>query len=98
MEVKARYEVDFRPNVSDFYPPVALRNGEQGRVRVRVCFNAKGNATNVTVDESSGSSALNAAAVQYGLRMRFRPALVDFEPQGDCAVAPVVSQWDDAGA
>lgn len=67
------------------YPIPALRRGEAGTVWLRVEVDAQGRPTEVTVQESSGSKALDQAARKQVLqRWRFVPAR-----QGDRAVAAV---------
>lgn len=64
------------------YPQVAKRAGWEGRVTVRVLIDADGTAATVTVRESSGHEALDAAAVRAIQKWRFSPAR-----QGSQAVA-----------
>ena len=67
------------------YPISALRRGDAGTVWLRVEVDAQGRPTAVTVQESSGSKALDMAARKQVLqRWRFVPAR-----QGDRAVAAV---------
>lgn len=56
------------------YPPDALRNGETGKVVVRIEVGADGEPTAVSVVARSGSRSLDRAAVQAAKRWRFRPA------------------------
>ncbi|MCA3344865.1 MAG: energy transducer TonB [Roseomonas sp.] len=59
-----------RPN----YPEASRRRGEQGVVRVELLVDPNGRVVDVRVLESSGFSALDAAAVQAVRDWRFRPA------------------------
>lgn len=56
------------------YPPEALRNGETGKVVVRIEVSADGEPTDVSIVARSGSRSLDRAAVQAAKRWRFRPA------------------------
>lgn len=56
------------------YPSDALRNGETGKVVVRIEVGADGEPTAVSVVTRSGSRSLDRAAVQAAKRWRFRPA------------------------
>ena len=56
------------------YPTDALRNGETGKVVVRIEVGADGDPTAVSIVARSGSRSLDRAAVQAAKRWRFRPA------------------------
>lgn len=56
------------------YPAAARRAGEQGTVTLRVQALASGAAGSIEVKTSSGSSRLDAAAVESARKMRFSPA------------------------
>lgn len=58
-----------RPN----YPDASRRRGEQGVVRVELVVDAEGRVANVRVIETSGFSALDAAALEAVREWRFRP-------------------------
>ena len=64
--------------VSGNYPPLALREGRQGTVRMLVMVKANGTARKCRIRRSSGHADLDAAAcrvmLQYG---RFTPATDD---------------------
>jgi TonB family protein len=81
---RSKYELAFRPNLAELYPPESVRDKEQGNVTVSICFDAKGNVTETTVKESSGSRTLDRAAMKAGTMYRFKPGLVNFVPQGTC--------------
>jgi protein TonB len=59
-----------RPN----YPEASRRRGEQGIVLLELSVDANGRVIDVRVTESSGFSALDAAAVETLREWRFRPA------------------------
>jgi periplasmic protein TonB len=56
------------------YPADALRNGETGKVVVRIEVGVNGEPTAVTIVSRSGSRSLDRAAVQAAKQWRFRPA------------------------
>ncbi|MEQ1514791.1 MAG: energy transducer TonB [Lysobacteraceae bacterium] len=56
------------------YPADALRNGETGKVVVRIEVGADGEPTAVTIVSRSGSRSLDRAALQAAKQWRFRPA------------------------
>lgn len=63
------------------YPPAALRRGEQGIVVVRVTVGPDGSAQAASVQQSSGHSLLDEAAIGKVLRdWRFVPASRDGAP------------------
>ena len=59
-----------RPN----YPDASRRRGEEGVVRVELLIDPTGRVADVRLLESSGFSALDAAALQTLREWRFRPA------------------------
>lgn len=56
------------------YPVEAQRNGETGKVVVRIEVGADGVPTAVSIASRSGSRSLDRAAVQAAKQWRFRPA------------------------
>lgn len=72
----ARAKGDLRALFStDDYPESALRNEEQGTVRVSFTVGPNGRVADCTVTQSSGSSALDAATCRIiRSRARFTPA------------------------
>ena len=61
-------------NAPPRYPRMARRQGQEGRVVVRVRVSAEGRAANVTVRRSSGYPLLDSAAVEAIETWRFIPA------------------------
>jgi len=59
-----------RPN----YPEASRRRGEEGVVRVELFVDPSGRVADIRILESSGFSALDAAALQSLRAWRFRPA------------------------
>jgi len=67
---QARYRDTPRPD----YPDQARRQGEEGRVVLRVLVDDRGTAKAVEVSRSSGSESLDQAARSAVKRWRFHPA------------------------
>lgn len=78
--------VDMRPPV---YPPRCLRMGIEGRVRVRVLVGENGEVQEVTLDRSSGESALDDSALEAVRTWRFEPARRNGVPVRAWAIVPV---------
>ena len=91
----ARARSDLRTFFSDTdYPPSAVRNEEQGTVRVTLSVGTDGRVTNCTVTASSGSSALDQATCNImRRRARFTPARDSSgNPTTDTITAPPI-RW-----
>jgi len=78
--------VDMRPPV---YPPRCLRMGIEGRVRVRALVGENGKVQEVTLDRSSGESALDESALEAVRTWRFEPARRNGVPVRAWAIVPV---------
>jgi periplasmic protein TonB len=72
------------------YPAAAKQSGVQGTTRVRLLVSPAGMVTEAVVTQSSGSRALDNAAVAALLRWRFQPALRSGEPATAQVIVPVV--------
>lgn len=59
------------------YPNIARRMGESGVVTLRVLINVKGEAEQVVIQKSSGSSNLDEAGRQAVLRALYKPYIED---------------------
>ena len=66
--------LDAARNRRPAYPEASRRRGEEGVVRVELFVDPTGRVADVRILESSGFSALDAAAVQAVREWRFRPA------------------------
>ena len=66
--------LDTSPNRRPNYPDASRRRGEEGVVRVELLIDPTGRVADVRILESSGFSALDAAALQTLREWRFRPA------------------------
>jgi protein TonB len=85
---------DFRAaylnNPPPAYPRIARRNGEQGTVMLRVHVSPEGGPTQVELERSSGSDALDSAALETVKNWRFAPARRAGEPVAAWVIVPVV--------
>ena len=71
------------------YPSQSRRMGEQGKVVLRVLVNEKGQADQVLVQHSSGSSRLDEAGRQAALRALFKPYIEDGRPVAVFVIVPL---------
>lgn len=62
-------------NAAPDYPREARRQGIEGVVLLRVAIAADGSCSGVSIEKSSGSAALDAAALAAVKRWKFEPAL-----------------------
>ncbi|MFM7011293.1 MAG: energy transducer TonB, partial [Betaproteobacteria bacterium] len=67
------------------YPALSKRNRESGTVLLLVKVDPEGNATTVTLHQSSGHDRLDQAAVQAVTRWRFVPGM-----RGQTAISATV--------
>jgi len=80
------------------YPDLARRLGEQGTVRLRIALDAAGRVSVVTVQRSSGSERLDAAAVAWvQAHWRYHPATQGGKPVAASVLADVVFDLKRAG-
>ena len=70
----ARFDADYLKNPSPPYPPMARRQGEEGKVILRVSVNPQGAADNVEIKTSSGSPRLDESAQKTVRNWKFVPA------------------------
>lgn len=71
------------------YPMQALRNGDQGTVMVGAEIDVNGVPSSVEVAKTSGSRALDRAAVDAVKHWRFRPAMTDGRPTPGRVQVPI---------
>lgn len=71
------------------YPDAARRQGQQGRVQLRLAHDATGTVTNARVEQSSGSPILDSAAVDAAPSFRIRPGTRNGVPQAGVLVQAV---------
>lgn len=68
------FTADYLHNPAPAYPPASRRNGEEGRVLLRVRVSAAGQAEAVEIHRSSGFARLDDAAREVVAGWRFIPA------------------------
>lgn len=83
-------------NPAPRYPLIARRNGEQGTVTLRVRVTRTGEPGSVVLERSSGSAALDAAALATVKEWRFVPARRDGEAVEASVLVPIVFRLRDA--
>ena len=72
------------------YPPVSLRLGEQGTVRLRIALDNGGHIRGVDVEKTSGSPRLDSAAADWVLKhWRYKPATDGGKPVASSVLADV---------
>jgi protein TonB len=74
---------------SPLYPASSRRSGETGTVTVRVLIDASGRPTTVSVQRSSGFSALDESAASAVRAARFRPYAEGGVPQAVWVLVPI---------
>jgi periplasmic protein TonB len=83
------FAADYLDNPSPTYPALSRRNGEQGRVVLRVLVNPGGRADDVQIRTSSGYSRLDQAARDTVRGWRFVPAKRGDEPVAAWVLIPI---------
>jgi protein TonB len=83
------FNADYLDNPAPEYPRLSRRNGEQGRVVLRVLVNAAGRADDIEVRASSGYSRLDQAARDTVRRWRFVPAKRGGDPVPAWVLIPI---------
>jgi protein TonB len=71
------------------YPRIALSNGDEGTVILRVLVTAEGTAGAVEIKSSSGHPLLDESARKTVLTWRFKPATVDGKPVAEWYQVPI---------
>jgi periplasmic protein TonB len=80
--------------IDSCYPSAARRLGEEGRAVARVVIDATGRATAWTVEQSSGSSRLDAAMDCVIRRLEFVPGRRDGRAVEATVMLPIVFRLD----
>lgn len=80
---------DLNGNVLPRYPEQARRLGWEGRVLLRIWINKQGSVTKVHVEQSSGYSLLDAAAVTNVRTWRVKPAQRNGQPVAGSWLLPI---------
>ncbi len=86
----ARFDAAYLNNPKPVYPMFSRRNGEEGKVLLRVRVTANGAAVDVEVRQSSGFARLDAAAREAVLKWRFVPAMRGNEAVESWVGVPIV--------
>ena len=87
--VAARFDADYLHNPKPIYPAIARRNGEEGKVLLKVRVSAEGSALEVEVKQSSGYPRLDTAAREAVQRWRFVAARRGDEVVESSVVVPI---------
>jgi protein TonB len=77
------------PDVADYYPEQARREGQEGRPQIKVCVGANGKLTSAEVANSSGFPLLDEAAIKVAKATRYKAASSEGRPIDSCATLPV---------
>jgi periplasmic protein TonB len=77
------------PDVHDYYPEQARRDGQEGRASVKVCVGANGKIQTAETAATSGFPALDEAAIKVAKAAKFKPATSEGKPVDSCATLPV---------
>lgn len=85
-----RFDTDYLDNPKPVYPALSRRLGEQGRVVLRVRVGANGRPLGVEVHSGSGSSRLDAAAIDTVARWQFVPARLGNDAIAAAVLVPIV--------
>jgi protein TonB len=84
-----RFDAAYLNNPVPLYPPAARRLGVQGKVLLRVQVSVEGRATTVELFQSSGSTALDQAAISAVRKWRFVPAKQGAELAAAWVLVPI---------
>jgi protein TonB len=82
-------QVTFRPDISNYYPEAARREGQEGRAIIKICVNQLGKIDSAEVATSSGFPELDEAAIKVAKAYRFKPATSEGKPVSSCPTLPV---------
>jgi protein TonB len=84
-----KLEVTYKPDISNYYPEQARRDGQEGRAQVKICINVSGKVESAEVVTSSGFPSLDEAAIKVGKAFRFKPPTQEGKPVATCPTLPV---------
>jgi protein TonB len=79
------------------YPLIARRNGVEGTVKLKVLVTREGRAAHVQLEQSSGSSALDGAALEAVRNWQFVPARRGQDAVESWVLVPVVFKLENTG-
>ena len=86
---EAGFTADYLHNPAPVYPPSSRRNGEEGRVLLRVRVSAAGQAEAVDIQHGSGFSLLDDAAREAVANWRFTPARRGAQALASTVIVPI---------
>ena len=92
--VTARFDADYLHNPKPVYPMLSRRNGEEGKVLLKVRVSAQGTALDVAISKSSGFGRLDSAAAEAVARWRFVPARRGDEPVESSVIVPITFAFE----
>ncbi|HTQ36827.1 MAG TPA: energy transducer TonB [Steroidobacteraceae bacterium] len=87
--VVTRPVVISKPDIEDFYPRESKSAGEEGVVKIKLCWDVKGKVLESSLAETSSHPRLDEAAVRMGKQFRLKPGTEDGRPVAACAPQPV---------
>lgn len=87
--VAARFDADYLQNPKPVYPAMSRRQGEEGKVVLRVRVSAQGASLAVEIKQSSGFTRLDEAARAAVERWRFVPARQGSEAVESTVLVPL---------
>lgn len=85
----ARFDADYLHNPKPVYPTFSRRNGEEGKVMLRVRVGSEGAAQEVEIKQSSGFPRLDNAAREAVAKWRFIPARRGDEAMESWVTVPI---------
>jgi protein TonB len=83
------FNANYLNNPAPAYPPLSRRQGQQGKVVLRVFVNAAGLADQVQIRNGSGHDLLDQAALNAVRRWRFVPARQGDQPVAAWVLVPI---------
>lgn len=92
--IAPRFDAAYLNNPAPTYPALAKRKGEQGAVMLRVSVSAEGRPQEVQLHKSSGSSALDRAAIAAVRQWTFVPAKRGSEAVAAWVQVPINFQFN----
>jgi protein TonB len=87
--VAARFDADYLQNPKPVYPTMSRRQGEEGKVVLRVRVSAQGTSLSVEIKQSSGYARLDEAARAAVEKWRFVPARQGTEAVESSVLVPL---------
>lgn len=92
--IAARFDADYLQNPKPAYPAMSRRQGEEGKVVLRVRVSAQGASLGVEIKQSSGHARLDEAARAAVEKWRFVPARQGSEAVESSVLVPLTFTLD----